>query len=197
MCPAPLASAELSALLERAKDGETFPSATIDAVAETASLEETTRGDRYTALFILGLARARQYRSLLEHYLDAEATDEPMLARTAILGLARYWNEPERYLDYVVGAVDGYEWDDLEDVRIVAISIAGDYLKDHDNPELLRKVIDIARTEPRGEGTRPAALTALARSMGLTWPEIIQRERDPDYGSKLIAEAEARLAGSS
>lgn len=191
MCPAPLASGELSALLDRVKDGEKLPPDIVDAVAATVAREETTDRDRYTALHILGLAGARQYRSLLERYLEDPA--DPMLARIAILGLARYWSEPERYLDYVVRAVEGQEWDYLDDVQLVAISIAGDYLSDHDDPDLLRTLIGKAQAAPRGTGMRGATLDALARAMGLTWPEIVRREQDPDYGPKLIAQAAARL----
>jgi len=191
MCPAPLASGELSALLERAKDGEKLPPEAVDEAAATVAVDETTDRDRYTGLHILGVAQARQYRSLLEQYL--EDPSDPMLARIAILGLARYWNEPEPYLDYIARAVDGQEWDYLDDVQLAAISIAGDYLRDHDNPELLRTLIGKAEAAPRGTGIRNATLDALARALGLAWPEIARREQDPDYGPKLIAEAAARL----
>lgn len=191
MCPALLASGELSALLEQVKAGDKLPPETVDAVAATVEHEETSDRDRYTGLHILGLAQARQYRSLLERFL--EDPDDPMLARIALLGLARYWNEADAYLDHVTQAVDGQEWDYLGDVQLTAISIAGDYLSDHDSPELLRTLIDRAEAAPRGTAERNAALDALARAIGLTWPEIARREQDPDYGAKLIAEAAARL----
>ena len=98
MCPdVPLASSELSALLEQVKENGKAPAETVDAVAATVALDATTDDDRYTGLFILGLTGARQYRSLLEGFL--EEPDDPMLARISILGLARYWNEADRYVD--------------------------------------------------------------------------------------------------
>lgn len=75
-----------------------------------------------------------------------ERSDDPMLARLALPILCNHWGLTERYLPVVRHFIEGVEWDD-DRVQLVALSIAGRYLRKHVDPGLLDLLLETTRPD--------------------------------------------------
>ena len=147
---------------------------------------ETKSCDTYEALLVIGRAGAIQYRSLIEKYL--EARDNPMLARLALMILCRYWNLTIEYKSKLEEFLRRVDWDTEEDVRLLAISIAGSLLTSHPDRGLLRLLIRIFRDPSELQLVRETAYCALGEAAGKIPSELprasrrldLEHELDPD-----------------
>lgn len=184
---------DYDALLHRAK-WEKLSQEEIDNVA-TELQQPEPEADRYILLFILGRAGALSYRWLVEQFLACE--DDPMLSRKALEVLCDDWNDTARYLDQVLEFVLGVKWDEEEDVRPMAISIAGEYLRSHDEPRLLSELVRIFENEDEPQTMREGAYFALARAAGRDWKELPSAARhfdlSQDTDPSVLREARERL----
>lgn len=162
-------------LLEEAKWGK-ITSNEIDYVAE--QLQEN-HDELYTLIYILGRAEAVRCKKLIEPFLNHP--DDPMVSKIALQSLCTYWDLTEEYLDELKMFINGVEWDDFDDVRIQAISIAGEYLRSAKNPELLQTLIDLfenIETSPdlknaeNPELVRSCAYLAIGRAMGREYNQM-------------------------
>jgi hypothetical protein len=129
-------------------------------------------GDKYELLLILGRAGTIQYRKTVEQYLSSP--DDPMLARLALQILCQYWGLTREYKDTIEQYIRRVDWDEEEDVRLMAISCSGAILMDESNAELLSLVYDIFRSDKENEITRGAAYEALAIASGKSVYDIPQ-----------------------
>jgi hypothetical protein len=167
----------------------------IDQVARELQSERPA-ADRYTLLHILGRAGAVTQRSLVERFLHS--VDDPMLAQMALHILCNYWDMPGQYLDDLIRFVRGVSWDTDGDVRFTALADAGEYLRLHEEPRLLREVLHVFEDAAEAQGVREAAYVALARAMGRDWQALpsaarhfdLERAIDP----AILSEAKRRLA---
>lgn len=160
----------LATLLERAHAGEATAA---DAFEATKLLRlASSPGDRYDALFVIGKSNATAYRSIVEEYLDA--SEEPMLARLALQILADWWGPPNQYRDQIARFVDGVDWDlhDGSYVRLIAMSAAGELLRNHDDPGLLRGLLAVFDDADLPDLVREQSYSAIARAEGRSWAEI-------------------------
>ena len=139
-------------LLERAKSGE---------------FEQDRLSEEELAL---GHAFAFQYRELVERFLDCE--DDPMLARLALQILCGYWGNTAQYLEEVLRFMRGVPWDQEEDVRQIAVSEAGEYLRSNTEPRFLRELISIFESEDEERSMHEGAYFALARAVGRDWKDL-------------------------
>ena len=180
-------------LLERAKWGK-LTGQELASVAD-ALREGSPEADRYTLLHILGRAGALSYRPLVERHLHSP--DDPMLARLALQILLRYWNEAARYQDRLLAFVRGVDWDEEEDVRLAAISLAGEYLRDAENPQLLAELVGILEDRAERQVVREAAYLALPVAAGRTPDELPSAARHFDLSTQtdpgVLEEARRRL----
>lgn len=151
--------------------------------------------DPYTLLHVLGRAGDARYRQLVEGYLGYE--DDPMLARLSLQILCDFWGDTSRYLEEVQRYLKRASWDREDDVRTMAISIAGEYLRSHTNDRMLRELLAIYENEGERPGTRRAAYLALARVMGSTWEQLPPATRAfdlvSDTDARVLQQAEQRL----
>jgi hypothetical protein len=170
-------------LLEKAQSG-TISRAEIAQVAHALQSNEAGE-DRYTLIHILGRSGAVEYESLIVSYLNAET--DPMLARIALQVLCSHWNRAGKYRDRVTEFVRGVKWDINEEVRLAAISIAGELLRAVLDTTLLCLLVDICTSAEQAPMSRQAAYCALARAYGKDWHELppatrsldLERETDP------------------
>lgn len=180
-------------LLDRAKWGKLSEQEIADVADE---LQKSNPGaDRYTLLHILGRAGAVSYQNLVECFLECQ--EDPMLARLALQTLCRYWNETDRYIEQVLQFVRGVEWDEGEYVRQMAVSIAGDYLRSHDEPRLLNELLRIFEREDEDRIIREDAYFALARAAGRDRRELPSAARHfdlhTDIDPSVVKQAHERL----
>ena len=160
-------------LLERAKSGEfeqdRLSEEELDMVAEELR-KPATEADPFTLLDILGHAFAFQYRELVEWFLDCE--DDPMLARLALQILCGYWGNTAQYLEEVLRFMRGVPWNQEENVRQIAVSEAGEYLRSNTEPRFLRELISIFESEDEERSMHEGAYFALARAVGRDWKDL-------------------------
>lgn len=177
-------------LLKQAKYGQL----SVQEIAEVAAELQKERPEtlRYSLLHILGKAGDTSYRSLVEQFL--ECREDPMLSKMALRTLCDYWHFTDEYRDTLLRFVRGVSWDDEQHVRRVAIQIAGEYLIDHSDTEMLRELLSIYEDSQEDKSMRDWTYQALSRAMGRDFRQIlITNKRDP----AVLIEAKNRLAQES
>lgn len=181
-------------LIDKATHGLLSPSELQDVVR---CLEANTC-NAYQALLVIGRADAVQYRELVEKYLNASY--DPMLARLALMILCRYWKLTSEYRDTFEGFVCGVPWDVEEGVRLLAVSISGDFLVHHNDNKMLEHIIRIFRDPKEEQTLREAAYCSLGIASGKTPLELLSAARhfdlERDVASDVMAfvvAAERRL----
>jgi hypothetical protein len=137
----------------------------VEIVEVADALKNGSSGqDPYSLLLLLGRAGARQHAPLVERWLGM--TSDPMLVRIALQVLCSMWGMTDTYLPWVKRLVRGESWDSDEDARLMAMSVAGTYLKTVKDPELLSMLLDVVETSTERELSRQSAYLALALAMG-------------------------------
>ncbi len=152
--------------------------------------------DRYKVLHLVGKGLDRSFARLVEPYLTCH--EEPDLARLALQILCQYWDLTCDYLPFVREFVEGVAWDEDGHIKLMAISVAGGYLRTNRDPDLLAQVLDVLEgDDPEQDIEREAAVTALARAIGLEWKQILPVAGSLDQvvtQQEVLAQARARLA---
>jgi hypothetical protein len=182
-------------LIRKATEGSLTP----EELDWTLTCLEAGTCDRYQALLVIGRAGAVQHRRLVERYLDA--SDQPMLARLALLILCAYWGLGWEYRATIEAFLRKVDWDEEDDVRLAAIDIAGWMLASHNEDWLLHLLIEIFQNPSEEQILREAAYCSLARASGKRREDLppasrhfdLERDVDPQVLA-YIAEAKQRCA---
>ena len=149
-------------LLEQVKHGP-LPREELEAIA--AELRKPWPDtDRYTLVYLLGRGGDASYKSLVEPYLEGP---DDMLARLALWVLCWYWGLAAEYAEHLLRFMRGVHWDQLEQCRLAAIAIAGDYLATASDPQLLRQLITTCENKGEDQTIRAHAYLALSIAMGM------------------------------
>ena len=136
-----------------------------------SALSDRTDGiDHYTLLLALGRAMATQHRGVVESFLHEHR--DPMMVRLALQILCKFWGGTSRYLDQVRSLMELQSWDEEGDARQMAISIAGEYLREGEDRRLLEELLTIVANANEDEFTRQDAYLSVARAMGIDWDEL-------------------------
>lgn len=180
-------------LLEKAKWGK-ISRDELESVADELR-HGSDEADPYTLLHIIGRSGEKSYRSIIEYYLNQKI--DPMLARLALQILCDFWEEAEGYVDDLVSFAQGVPWDGEDEIRLTALSLAGEYLRSHQNPWLLQKLINIVEDINEREIIRESAYEGLSRAMQHEWGEILSTTSNVDFDmikdSTIINSAKNRL----
>lgn len=102
----------------------------------------------------------------------------------------------EKYLWALKEFLAGVEWDEDKDVWLIATSCAGQYLRDHDDPELLEGLVQIVESRPEFPEDESAAVEALARGLGdeyRTFPDLGGTVLKDEWRRDVMTRAKARL----
>jgi hypothetical protein len=126
--------------------------------------------DPYVLLEIVGEAGGKELAKSVEPFLDWPG--DPMVAMLALEILTTYWGLAHEYRDTIIQLMKGVPWDVDNDVREVAISGAGEALRQQRDVELLQNLIDIAEDIREPSAIRGQAIAGLARAEGMSWQEI-------------------------
>src|SRR5438128_1825608 len=144
-------------LLERVKHGP-LPRREVEAIA--AELRKPWPDtDRYTLLYLLGRGGDASYRALVEPYLNGP---DDMVARLALWVLCYYWGLAAECREQLLRFMRGVHWDHLEQCRLAAIAIAGDYLATASDPQLLRQLVTTCENKGEDQTIRAQAYSARA-----------------------------------
>lgn len=168
--------------------------AEIDAVAmELQELEP--EAEPYVLLLTLGRAFATDHRELVESFLVSP--EDPMLARAALSVLCDAWDMASEYVTVVAAFIEGVGWDEEGQVRGMALSKAGEYLRDHDDAELLGLLLSAFDDPDEDPVSKQGVYFALARAVGRDWNEIPSAADELDFESDVdplvLDEARERL----
>ncbi|MGF1660858.1 MAG: hypothetical protein ACFCVG_00050 [Kineosporiaceae bacterium] len=158
--PAPL---DLDDLLDRVKSGERLPHATVEQIV-AAIHDPTSPYPLYTLLHILGRGFMVEHRPLMESFLDYR--EDPMITSIALRSLTAYWGLHSDYLDDLTTFARGVDWDDEDDVRIIALSQLGEYAREVHDIHVIRLLVEILDKEAEDELIRSFAVAAVARALG-------------------------------
>ena len=154
--------------------------------------------DPYEALLVIGRANAKQYRGLVDRYLQCR--EDPMLARLALQVLCRYWGLTAEYQEAIEQFVRKVDWDEDDDVRLMAIDCAGTFLAENKSHRLLSLLLQIFRDESERQIVREAAYCSLALAAGKGADELpaasrhFDLEHDVDHSVIAVAEEALREA---
>ncbi|WP_146147471.1 hypothetical protein [Prauserella shujinwangii] len=167
---------ELEDLVRRSKSGE-VREGEIQKIA-TILADGSAGRDTYKLLYVLGKCESFFHEELVASFLSYE--NDPMVARLALQILCSYWGLVEKYKDYLAEFLSGVHWDVMGDVRAAAITIAGDYLRSHNDADLLAQLLSIAeRGTERLE--RRFAVEAVATALGESISEVLNTKRRSDW----------------
>ncbi len=181
-------------LLEEAKWGKLTPEELAYVVQKIQSSKPGDDEDLYTWIHILGRSGNRQYRKLVEGFLYYPSN--PIISRIALNTLCNYWSFARDYLKELKTFIKGVDWDEDQDVRDIAVSCAGAFLKEEEEKELLKLIIDIvekfinAEEDSNDSITWENAYTALSRAMGKEWKDILSAK---EIDLPMIEKAKQRL----
>jgi hypothetical protein len=91
--------------------------------------------------------------------------------------------------------IDGVDWDDFGEVRQVAISSAGYYLRDHRRGELLSGLLKRAALDNDDALERRFAIEAIATALGYPIVETLKgKEPWEQWAAEVLAQGQTRLA---
>jgi hypothetical protein len=155
-------------LLEKAKSGDLSKHELDQVVA--AIKDPDTKADPYSLLHIIGRAMDASHKDLVVRYL--KWPEDPMLSRLALQILCSYWGQTVKYMNYVREFLAGVAWDVEGDVRQIAASIAGEFLRTTWDHDLFRALLDIAPNEDDLPEMRVTAIRALSRALGHGYNEM-------------------------
>lgn len=164
----------------------------IDQVADRL-VNDQGDDDAYSLLYIVGRSGGLWHEKLVASYL--ENPDDPMLTRLALQILCSFWKLSEKYVEYIDRFLTGVPWDADDEIRLMAISVSGGFLRDHNHLGIRTKLLSLLRDEHESGLVRESALEALARSLGRDWKEIIGNltaDVDSKWARSVIAQIEAR-----
>lgn len=136
----------------------------VESLQSAAYVIENEMTGAYEALLLIGRANAKQYLNLVKKCLFN--TNDPMLSRLALQVLCRYWGMFNEFMDEVKFFILKADWDEDDDVRLMAIDCAGSHLSTHKNIELIKILLDIFNAEDERQIVREAAYCALALAAG-------------------------------
>jgi hypothetical protein len=180
-------------LLDLAKQRHLPASDLERVVAELADPARTA--NRYTLLHIVGKGGGPRFRTLVEAYLDSP--EDPMLARLALQILCRFWGLTADYLVDLRRFLKGVDWDDEQDVRLIAASVAGEYLERHDDAELAHELLRLSADGDGNRVLRDSAVRGLARAIGTAPSDMPPASRmlptDGDWERDVLARARERF----
>jgi hypothetical protein len=185
---------DLDDLVRRAKEG-TVTRKEIDWVGAILS---AGRGgdDTYRLLYVIGESGALSYEQLVASFL--EYRKNPFVARLALEILCNFWHLTDRYVDQVERFLKRVEWDHQGDVRQIAITSAGEFLRARRHCELLKGLLALG--SPRNEDAleRRIAVEAIARALGEPLGETINADKGDTpwetWAQNITTRGAARLA---
>lgn len=189
VCPVADQDADLAKVTSRMNDRSLVARATAGELTprevHEIALTVEDGSNIYQGLLVIGRADARDYRELVEQFLCFRS--DPMIARLALLVLCGYWNMAAEYLHVLRQFIQKVDWDPDDDVRLMAMSCAGEFLRTSLNKSLMQDVLEVFQREGEPQTVREVAYRSLARAVGMAYNDLpsaarhfdLNRDTDP------------------
>lgn len=150
----------------------------------------------HTLLWVVGRAGLINFRDLVENALQSK---QPPIVEAAINTIFGQWpvSEMEQYQSDLFKFAKGVEWDSEGRVRLKALSRMGSYLKQRENREFIKYLVEVGRDSTEAELIRESAYRALALGLGRQHHELRGGPGEvpvQEDGWELFEEAENRLS---
>jgi len=171
---------EVNDIVDRAKSG-LLSKREVSKIAR--ELAAGIAKDPYTAIHVLGLMNSIEHEQLVARYL--RSSDDPMIARIALQVLSANWGLAERYRSAIEEFARGVAWDSDADVRLAALSAAGELARASGDAPLVALLLSVLDDEGNPRLVRQAAYFALARASGKDWRELPPASRRLDLAYDL------------
>ena len=186
-------STDLNDLVYRSKEGRV----TEQEISQVAGALSSGDGgpDTYRLLYVIARCGARSHERLVAQFLSYRP--DPAVAGLALQALCTFWGLTEKYLDEVERSLRGIEWDHNGDIRRIAITAAGEFLRTKPACSLLTELLRLTDREIEEENVRRFAVEALARAIGKPLTEVLDPDTDGtdwgDWAIQVIARARERF----
>jgi Flp pilus assembly protein TadD len=115
-----------------------------------------------------------------------------MVSRIALQVLCSFWGFTTDYLEYVTLFLSGVDWDESDALKLMAISIAGDYLDGRSEQRLLAALVQIVESPTEFKSIRQAGYEALLRAEGRSLRDVILARSEFDPTDRAVVAAIAR-----
>ncbi|CAM0117305.1 hypothetical protein [Rhabdochlamydiaceae symbiont of Dictyostelium giganteum] len=170
-------------------DKATWDELTKDEIAYVTnkfeSKEQLPVNELSNLIYILGRIGAVKYRKKIEKYLYGPHPED--LCVIALRVLCNYWKYSTAYIEEIKMFIRGVEWDPVDEIRLIAISVAGESIRNNMNRELLKLLLDVFENlginpdlnEKRDYARafiQSCAYYAIARAMGKEYNQILDEE---------------------
>jgi len=149
----------------------------LESVVHDLTQLPLTESQQRQSLHILGLHDSASYRTIVEPFLHKKVVS---LAKLALWILCTYWDLAEDYADDVLNFLKGVEWDQIDEIRITAATIAGKYLSRLPNKALLEALFTILENEQEDSILRQVAYISLLQAMGVPSLQLPQPSLETD-----------------
>jgi len=178
-------SHKIEELVDRSKEGLLSPKEIgwIEFALKSPGME----ADRYALLYALGKSGAKEHRQTVESFLG---DPDRQLGKLALQILCQFWGETSQYLECVCKALSDRS---DEELLMLAASIAGEYLRDEQDPSMLRYLIEITESKDLDPSVITCAYQCLARSVGRDMRQVVQMALRQDWDPTVLEEAKRRL----
>lgn len=168
-------------LCEIAKWGQLTSEETAYVVKRMNACTLDDEDELISLLYILGHAYLEEHREWVEKFIYYPKST--FVSQQALKALCTCWHLTEDYLDIIKMYIRGVDWDQSDEVRMVAMGIAGTFLRKKFDRELLQLLIhvfeNLGETETLYESRdyardfiKGCAYQAIARAMGKNRNEI-------------------------
>lgn len=188
---------ELAEVVNRIQKYYEFPSnEEVDLTDRNEGIRVLTQvdGDIHSLLQIVGYAGCfcydsieirSEYRALIEKFIVFPR--DPLVSVTAFCVLCNDWDLTAEYLSQIKMYMRGVEWDEDEDVRVKAMCIAGSYIKETGDKELLRMLLEIFENDGEEKIMREIAYDRISIALGGEWTVLRQIDMDT-FPQNLVAQ---------
>ena len=138
---------------------------------------------------------ALRYEPLVSRFLDYR--EDPFVAALALEILCSFWDKTEKYSTEVLRFLRGVDWDEFREVRQIAITATGDYLRDRSDPVLLKEILLLAAPGNPESIERRIAVESVAVALGEPLAEVINPDKGDiswdDWAATIVARGQDRL----
>jgi hypothetical protein len=132
--------------------------------------------DNYKLIEIIGKSHDHSFREKLESLIHCQA--DSYLAALAVRILCQDWQFGDQYVEILERFIGGVSWDELDDLRLAAISAAGDVLHARQNAELLRTLLTVHDSQNSDDVVRNAAFRAIWKATGRDIRKLIPTHQE-------------------
>ncbi len=185
---------DVDELVNKAYDGCIEPEELAEAVDRIQKFYDYPNNeDIYSLLQVVGYAGIfcnlnqviDKYRGLIEKFIVFPK--DPSVSVAAFGVLCNDWDLTAEYISQIKMYIRGVEWDEGEDMRVKAMCIAGRYIKESGDKELLRMLLEVFENEREEKITREIAYDSISVALGSDWTVLPQIDIDT-FSQNVVAQ---------